>query len=131
MEVHDMNLTRLVLLALVFSGYSATLAMGWEVTHEGRHVAHVGGPIRITLSCDAVPHRRIESLKVFIDGKPLSDPEIDKSAAAATEPGGGKITFVYRPEKRGQHRVELLPVVTGSDSAVYVSPPRIFLFFVL
>jgi hypothetical protein len=126
-----MKLIRLILIALVLGALPASLALAWDITHEGHHVAHVGSPVRITLAFKTVPNEQVESLKIYIDGVVVPEPEVSKPAAAALKPGHGEITFVYHPDKRGQHRVELVPEVLGTDGKAHIFPARIFVFLVL
>lgn len=126
-----MKFARLVLAALLVGGLPASLALAWDITHQGHHIAHVGSPVRITLTYKTVPNEQIESLKIYIDGNALPEPDIIKPAAATVKSGRGEITFVYHPEKRGQHRVELVPEVLGTDGKAHIFPARIFVFLVL
>jgi hypothetical protein len=125
-----MKLIRLISLVLVVTGVSASFALAWDVTHQGHHVAHVGSPVRITLAYKTVPNEKIESMSIFIDGVMVKDPEIAK-AAAPSKPGHGEITYIYHPDKRGQHRVELVPVIWGTDGKTHIHGARVFLFLVL
>lgn len=93
-------------------------------------MAHVGTPVYIVLDYKPGPNEHLESLKVFIDGKLVKEPEIVRSEEASNKDGHEKLTFVFRPEKRGEHRVDLLPV-TQRAGEQHMHGGRFYLFVVL
>jgi hypothetical protein len=119
------------LAALAVLGLSVQLAPAGDVKREGWHIAHVGGTVPITIEYPTVPGKMIQAVKVVVDDKVIEHPEMGHpDAPSPAKDGNGAITYIYHPTTRGKHRVDVLPVIKGSDGQTHTSPPKVFMFMV-
>jgi hypothetical protein len=81
---------------------------------QERVKATVGQAVQFRFGYTVVPDMMISRLDVMVNGDPVVDPEVFEPE---TNPGYGELTYVFRPKKPGEYKVEVAPISSGGGGA--------------